>query len=96
MEHAGRVTRAVLEAIKAAVRPGVSTQELDQIGARVMQENGARSAPKLTKSSTAFPVDASLTTETSSRSTSPLKQAAIWGTPAKRLPSVPSGRRAAA
>ena len=47
MEHAGRVTRAVLEAIKAAVRPGVSTQELDQIGARVMQENGARSAPKL-------------------------------------------------
>jgi methionyl aminopeptidase len=47
MERAGRVTRAVLEAIKAAVRPGVTTKQLDQVGARVMQQNDARSAPKL-------------------------------------------------
>ena len=47
MEQAGRVTRAVLEAMKAAVRPGISTRELDEIGASVMRNHGARSAPKL-------------------------------------------------
>jgi methionyl aminopeptidase len=47
MELAGKATRAVLEAMKAAVRPGVSTQELDEIGAETMKAYGARSAPKL-------------------------------------------------
>jgi len=47
MELAGRVTRAVIEAMKAAVRPGISTRELDEIGAEVMRTFGARSAPKL-------------------------------------------------
>lgn len=47
MERAGKVTRAVLDAMKAAVRPGVSTGELDEIGAAVMRSLGARSAPKL-------------------------------------------------
>ena len=47
MEFAGRVTRAVLEAMKAAVRPGISTGELDEIGAEVMRKFGARSAPNL-------------------------------------------------
>jgi methionyl aminopeptidase len=47
MEFAGKATRAVLEAMKAAVRPGVSTQELDEIGAETMKAFGARSAPKL-------------------------------------------------
>jgi methionyl aminopeptidase len=47
MELAGKVTRAVLEAMKAAVRPGVSTRELDDVGAGVMRTFGARSAPKL-------------------------------------------------
>jgi methionyl aminopeptidase len=47
MEFAGKVTRAVLEAMKAAVRPGVSTLELDEIGAETMKAYGARSAPKL-------------------------------------------------
>ncbi|HUB02015.1 MAG TPA: type I methionyl aminopeptidase [Terriglobales bacterium] len=41
----GRIVRQVLDAMKAEVRPGVSTRHLDEVGARVMQENGARSAP---------------------------------------------------
>jgi methionyl aminopeptidase len=47
MEHAGRVTRAVLEAMKAAVAPGITTGELDKIGASTMRSLGGRSAPKL-------------------------------------------------
>ena len=47
MERAGRVTRAVLNAMKTAVRPGISTRELDEVGASVMRSLGGRSAPKL-------------------------------------------------
>ncbi len=43
----GRIVRAALEAMRAAVAPGVSTGELDAIGARVMRAHGARSAPQL-------------------------------------------------
>jgi len=45
LKAAGRVVRQVLDAMKAAVRPGVTTKHLDDIGARVIEENGARSAP---------------------------------------------------
>lgn len=37
----------VLDAMKAEVRPGVTTQYLDEVGGRVMRENGAQSAPAL-------------------------------------------------
>jgi methionyl aminopeptidase len=47
LKAVGRVVRLVLDAMKAEVRPGVTTQYLDDIGARVMQLNGARSAPSL-------------------------------------------------
>ena len=47
LKAVGRVVRQVLDAMKAEVRPGVSTQYLDDIGARVMQENGAHSAPRM-------------------------------------------------
>jgi methionyl aminopeptidase len=47
MEKAGKATRAVLEAMKVAVRPGISTRELDEVGAESMRCIGARSAPKL-------------------------------------------------
>jgi methionyl aminopeptidase len=47
MELAGRVTRAVLNAMKAAVREGISTSELDEIGAVVMRSFGGRSGPKM-------------------------------------------------
>src|ERR1035438_6244534 len=47
LKAVGRIVRQVLDAMKAEVRPGVSTQYLDDIGARVMEENGARSAPRM-------------------------------------------------
>ena len=37
----------MLEAMKSAVRSGVTTAELDETGARVMREQGAQSAPQL-------------------------------------------------
>ena len=42
----GRIVRLVLERTRAAVRPGVTTRELDEIGARVLAEHGAESAPR--------------------------------------------------
>ena len=45
LRAAGAIVRLVLEAMKREVRPGITTAELDAIGAAVMQENGARSAP---------------------------------------------------
>lgn len=45
LRAAGSVVRQVLEAMKKEVRPGVTTAELDAIGARVIEANGARSAP---------------------------------------------------
>jgi methionyl aminopeptidase len=47
MEQAGKVTRAVLDGMKAAVQPGISTRELDEVGAAIMRRFGGRSAPKL-------------------------------------------------
>jgi methionyl aminopeptidase len=47
LKVAGRVVRMVLDAMKSEVRPGVTTQYLDEVGARIMQENGARSAPSM-------------------------------------------------
>jgi methionyl aminopeptidase len=46
MEAAGQVTRAVIEAMKAAVREGISTGELDAIGEETMRQRGAHSAPR--------------------------------------------------
>lgn len=47
LRAAGTVVRLVLEAMKRAVCPGVTTAELDEVGDRVMREQGARSAPAL-------------------------------------------------
>jgi methionyl aminopeptidase len=47
MKAAGRIVRRMLEAMKAAVRSGITTGELDEIGASAMREHGARSAPAL-------------------------------------------------
>jgi methionyl aminopeptidase len=47
MRAAGAVVRQVLDAMQASVRPGVTTEELDAIGADVMTQAGARSAPAL-------------------------------------------------
>jgi methionyl aminopeptidase len=47
MRAAGAIVRRMLEAMKKAVRPGVTTKELDEVGAAVMREQGAQSAPQL-------------------------------------------------
>jgi len=41
----GRIVRLALDRTAAAVRAGVTTRELDEVGARVLAENGAESAP---------------------------------------------------
>jgi methionyl aminopeptidase len=47
MRAAGRIVRHMLAAMTRGVRPGVTTAELDQVGAEVMKQHGAKSAPSL-------------------------------------------------
>jgi methionyl aminopeptidase len=54
MKRAGRIVRICIERMKRAVRPGVTTAELDRIGGATLREHGARSAPKLVYG---FPAD---------------------------------------
>ncbi len=41
----GKIVRRALDKTAQAVRPGITTAELDEIGRRVLDENGAESAP---------------------------------------------------
>lgn len=54
LREAGRIVRLVLDAMERAVRPGVTTAELDAVATRVLAENGARHAPRRLL---AFPCD---------------------------------------
>src|SRR5579863_5231733 len=47
MQAAGDVVRLMLEAMREEVRPGTTTAELDEVGAAVMRQHGAQSAPAL-------------------------------------------------
>jgi len=47
MRAAGLVVRRTLEAMKRVVRPAVTTAEVDDTGAKVIREHGARPAPAL-------------------------------------------------
>ncbi len=47
MRAAGRVVRHTLDAMRAAVEPGVTTGDLDAVARRVFKQHGARSAPTL-------------------------------------------------
>jgi methionyl aminopeptidase len=47
MKRAGRIVRMVIRAMEKALRPGVTTADLDEAGGRVMSREGARSAPKM-------------------------------------------------
>jgi len=47
LRAAGAVVRRMLDEMQRHVRPGVTTGELDQVGAKVMEQQGARSAPAL-------------------------------------------------
>ena len=44
----GHVCAVARDAMAAALTPGITTQELDDIGRRVLEQHGARSAPELT------------------------------------------------
>lgn len=47
LRASAQVTRRVLDALEAAVRPGVTTGALDALAARILAEEGARSAPAI-------------------------------------------------
>jgi methionyl aminopeptidase len=47
LRAAGRVVAEALRAMRRSVRPGVTTAELDDVGARVFRRHGARSGPQL-------------------------------------------------
>ena len=47
LRAAGKVVAEALAAMRAAVRPGVTTRQLDEVGASVFARHGARSAPQL-------------------------------------------------
>ena len=47
MRAAGIIVRKMIDAMKLAVRPGVTTAELDEVGAEVMRRLGAKSAPQM-------------------------------------------------
>jgi methionyl aminopeptidase len=47
LKRAGKIVRMIIRAMEKALRPGISTAELDEIGGRVMRAQGARSAPKM-------------------------------------------------
>lgn len=47
LRRAGRIAHLTLEALEAQVRPGVTTEELDLVAARVFAAHGARSAPAM-------------------------------------------------
>jgi methionyl aminopeptidase len=47
MKAAGRIVRLMLQGMKHVAQSGVTTAELDAIGAKIMREHSARSAPSL-------------------------------------------------
>src|ERR1700722_5332182 len=47
MRAAGGVVQLMLEAMRAEVRPGITTAQLDEVGGSLMRQHGAQSAPAL-------------------------------------------------
>src|SRR3954453_2486274 len=48
MTRVGKLVSEAIQEMKAAAKPGMTTAELDQIGADFLRRHGARSAPQLT------------------------------------------------
>lgn len=48
LKEIGNIVARAMEAMTKALRPGVTTAELDEIGSRFLDAHGARSAPQLT------------------------------------------------
>jgi methionyl aminopeptidase len=47
LQNVGHICHLALRAMRESLRPGITTAELANIGAKVMRENGARSAPMM-------------------------------------------------
>ena len=47
MSRVGKAVAAALKAMSDYVRPGVSTADVDSVGAKVLREHGAQSAPQI-------------------------------------------------
>ncbi|HSN87683.1 MAG TPA: type I methionyl aminopeptidase [Thermoanaerobaculia bacterium] len=47
LRAAGRIAAEALEAMRRAVRPGITTAELDAVAREVLERHGARSAPEM-------------------------------------------------
>jgi methionyl aminopeptidase len=47
MKRAGRIVRMILRAMEKALKPGITTGDLDEVAGKVMREQGARSAPRM-------------------------------------------------
>lgn len=47
LKDIGRIVRETIDLMQAAVRPGITTRELDELGARNLAREGAMSAPQL-------------------------------------------------
>ncbi len=47
LKRIGRIVALTLKEMSENLRPGISTQELDDIGLRTLEKHGARSAPRL-------------------------------------------------
>jgi methionyl aminopeptidase len=72
LQAIGRIVRKALDKMAAAVRPGIVTAELNDIGSRVLAAEGARSAPPRVYG---FPGDVCIS----------VNEEAIHGIPGKRL-----------
>lgn len=48
LKRVGRIVSTVLQEMLDAAEPGMTTRELDALGARLLDQQGARSAPQLT------------------------------------------------
>jgi methionyl aminopeptidase len=48
LKRVGRIVSSVLGQMLDAAEPGMTTRELDALGARLLEQHGARSAPRLT------------------------------------------------
>ena len=48
LKRIGLIVGRTLEAMRAAAEPGMTTAELDAIAAELLEQEGARSAPRLT------------------------------------------------
>ena len=48
LQRIGRIVSSTLQTMLDAARPGMTTRELDQLGERLLEQQGARSAPRLT------------------------------------------------